>query len=267
VEFWPRASAPHWTYAVPSALAKITSVAVIELRQYTLAPGQRDVLIDLFEAEFVEPQEHCGIEIVGTFRDLDDDQRFVWIRRFPDMACRAESLDGFYGGPAWGRHRDVANATMLDSDNVLLLRPAWPESAFGPPAPSSSPRNGPGVLQVGIVPLGCPANEFVSARFCDEVAPALSGAGAKIFACLQTEPAVNTFPALPVREGENVLVWCAGLPDEHSARECAPQLERITAAWPEARAASELRLLSPTRRSRLTAASATSFRPINLVHQ
>jgi hypothetical protein len=30
---------------------------VVELRQYTLRPGQRDVLIDLFDRELVESQE------------------------------------------------------------------------------------------------------------------------------------------------------------------------------------------------------------------
>ena len=33
---------------------------IVELRQYTLLPGKRDVLVDLFEAEFVESQEARG---------------------------------------------------------------------------------------------------------------------------------------------------------------------------------------------------------------
>ena len=48
---------------------------VVELRQYTLRPGQRDVLIDLFDREFVESQEATGMAIVGQFRDLDDPDR------------------------------------------------------------------------------------------------------------------------------------------------------------------------------------------------
>ena len=43
---------------------------VVELRQYTLRPGQRDVLIDLFDREFIESQEAEGMAIVGQFRDL-----------------------------------------------------------------------------------------------------------------------------------------------------------------------------------------------------
>ena len=59
---------------------------VVELRQYTLRPGQRDVLIGLFDREFVESQEAAGMAIVGQFRDLDDPDRFVWIRGFAKHA-------------------------------------------------------------------------------------------------------------------------------------------------------------------------------------
>src|SRR4030095_14160855 len=62
---------------------------IIELRQYTLHPGKRDVLIELFDREFVESQETLGMNIVGQFRDLADPNRFVWLRGFRDMTSRA----------------------------------------------------------------------------------------------------------------------------------------------------------------------------------
>src|ERR1700761_6721111 len=103
--------------AAMSSLTVTDALAVLELRQYTLHPGMRDTLIALFEREFVEPQEAVGARIVGTFRDLDDPDRFVWLRGFADMAARADALGAFYGGPAWQAHRDTANATMVDSDD------------------------------------------------------------------------------------------------------------------------------------------------------
>src|SRR5262245_46474960 len=103
--------------------AKETCCQVVELRQYTLHPGQRDVLIELFDREFVESQESQGMTVIGQFRDLDNPDRFVWLRGFRNMAERAEGLKAFYTGPVWKAHREAANATMIDSDNVLLLRP------------------------------------------------------------------------------------------------------------------------------------------------
>ena len=112
---------------------------VVELRQYTLRPGQRDVLIDLFDREFVESQEADGMAIVGQFRDLDDPDRFMWIRGFASMPARARALASFYGGPAWKAHSAAANATMIDSDNVLLLRPVTARSGFPAPAAARPP--------------------------------------------------------------------------------------------------------------------------------
>src|SRR5216110_612754 len=103
---------------------------IVELRQYTLHPGKRDVLIDLFEREFIETQEAVGIKVIGQFRDVDDPDRFVWLRGFRDMASRAKALQAFYGGPVWKAHRETANATMIDSDNVFLLRPTRADSGF-----------------------------------------------------------------------------------------------------------------------------------------
>ena len=41
--------------------------AIVELRQYTLHPQQREVLIDLFDREFVETQEAQGMRVLGQF--------------------------------------------------------------------------------------------------------------------------------------------------------------------------------------------------------
>src|SRR4051812_24596785 len=106
-----------------SSPAVIEAITVLELRQYTLHPGRRDDLISLFEREFIEPQEEVGAQVLATFRDLDRPDHFVWLRGFADMAARGDALAAFYGGPAWQAHRETANATMVDSDDVHLLRP------------------------------------------------------------------------------------------------------------------------------------------------
>lgn len=70
---------------------------IVELRQYALHPGRREALITLFDREFIESQEELGIEVLGQFRDLDNPDRFVWLRGFETMPGRAEVLTGFYG--------------------------------------------------------------------------------------------------------------------------------------------------------------------------
>ncbi|MFD6243902.1 NIPSNAP family protein [Streptomyces roseolus] len=237
---------------------------VVELRQYTLRPGGRDVLIDLFDQEFVESQEAVGATVLGQFRDLDDSDRFVWLRGFEDMDRRTEALEGFYGGPVWAAHRDEANATMIDSDDVLLLRPASAGSGF--PAPVG-PRPAPGepappprslvlaTIWYGHGPFDA---EFVD-FFRQRVRPVLTGTGCEPLAYLRSEHAPNTFPALPVRLDEEVFVWFARFADEDGLDRHLRELEQAE-CWHEevlpslsdrwARAPQRLRLV-PTDRSSL----------------
>ncbi len=103
---------------------------VVELRQYALHPQRFDKFTTLFEREFIEPQEAAGITVIGQFRNLDNPDRFVWLRGFRDMASRAAGLEAFYGGALWKSLRDEANASFTDTDNVLLLRPSGADAQF-----------------------------------------------------------------------------------------------------------------------------------------
>ena len=190
---------------------------VVELRQYTLHPGKRDALIDLFDREFIEPQETLGIKVIGQFRDLDHLDRFVWLRGFRDMTSRAKALSDFYGGPVWKTHREAANATMIDSDNVLLLRPAVPKSGFSvenmkrPPIGSDEAPTSLVVTTIYYFERSVPS-DFIN-FFEQTLKPVATRLGAIISAYFVTETSENTFPALPVREGENVFVWFSTFQD------------------------------------------------------
>jgi hypothetical protein len=105
----------------PGAQPPQTCCPIVELRQYTLHPGQRDVLIDLFDREFVESQEALGMKIIGQFRDLDNPNRFVWLRGFRDMPSRAQALKDFYGGPVWKAHREAARKARMFSSGSRAL--------------------------------------------------------------------------------------------------------------------------------------------------
>ena len=213
-----------------------TCCPVLELRQYTLNPGMRDVLIELFEREFVETQEALGMTLVGQFRDLDNPDRFVWLRGFSNMMTRAQALQEFYGGPIWRAHREAANATMIDSDNVLLLRPARPTSGFSlekaerqPPGARQNPR---GLVVATICHLKTGAADDFVAFFERTMKAELAKTGAPVLAFFVTENHLNTFPALPVRGTANVFVWFSSFPDETACERHAAILAR-SSHWKE----------------------------------
>jgi hypothetical protein len=235
---------------------------IVELRQYTLRPNHRDAFIDLFDRNFVESQEAVGMTIIGQFRDLDEPNRFVWLRGFPDMAARTRSLTEFYDGTLWKSLRDSANASIIDNDNVLLLRPAHPGSGFviEPSSRQAPVAGGAGkglvIATVYHIDAGKEA-EFVD-FFNAKVAPVLASAGAEVIAEFVPEQGVNTFPRLPVREGEHVFVWFARFASaatyerfKVALSESGPWRETISAELTSRIREPQVLRLSPTARSLL----------------
>jgi hypothetical protein len=237
--------------------------AIVELRQYTTFPGKRDTLIALFEREFVESQEATGMSLVGQFRDAGDANRFVWMRSFVDMVTRGRALEAFYTGPVWRAHRDAANATMYDSDNVLLLRPARPGSGFAlagmtRAAVGATPAANELVV-LTIYAFARPVTDAFAQWFHATLVPVFERAGATTVAELVSERSANTFPRLPVREGEEVFVWVARFPDRAAYDRYLSALAG-DAQWSgslfarlhdQVRGRPEVLLLEPTPRSRL----------------
>jgi len=237
---------------------------ILELRMYALHPGRRDDLIRLFEREFLESQAAVGIQVIGQFYDLDDPNRFIWLRGFPDMAARAESLHAFYSGPIWKAHRDAANATMIDSDNVLLLRLSPGACGFSL-RDANRPPPGSRIKQDGFVAAtiyyfeGHVDTEFTE-YFESTIKPIAEESGAAILAHFVTEDSPNTYPRLPVREGEYAFVWFAGFPDQEAHKDHLSSL-RESGLWKDEvahylrkrlKGKPEVLRLTPTPRSRLT---------------
>jgi quinol monooxygenase YgiN len=235
---------------------------IVELRQYTLHPGQRDALIDLFDREFVETQEAHGMRVLGQFRDLDQPDLFVWLRGFADMDSRRRALEAFYGGPVWAAHRAAANATMIDSDDVLLLRPAgagFSLDGLVRGAQASGPRS-PARIEAVVCPVEAHTEDQVRRWFETRLAPRLRAEGVEVLGAFVTETGANSFPRLPVREGERVFVWfarfdsAAALAAWESRRETLPDWRRDDAALRAMLAGPPTVLrLAPTARSRLGA--------------
>ena len=138
----------------------IETSPVVELRQYTLHPGQRDVLMSLFEKQFVTGQQASGIRLHGEFTDADQSRplrlaarisqhvrssararRFLWRPRLAGQSQRSQRHDGRLGrraaAPA-GRQRRIHARSQDDRDDGgHHLSPAV---ARGPGVPALLPR-------------------------------------------------------------------------------------------------------------------------------
>jgi hypothetical protein len=201
---------------------------VLELRQYSLRPTGRDTLVELFSRYFVDALEAAGMHVPGLFADVDDPDRLVWLRGFPDMEGRHQALSDFYlDGAVWREHGRAANATMVDSDDVLLLQPVY----LGPryPLPASprtcapAPDVGGGLLVVD-VRARSRLDDADPDSLVDLLRAASDAHGAELLLVAVTHPEPNDFPALPVRD-EQVVVWIMRYPDVAAREQVEAQLD------------------------------------------
>jgi hypothetical protein len=130
---------------------------------------------------------------------------------------------------------------MVDSDNVLLLKPARPGAV--------TPRSGLHLITAW--PLAAAADAALLALFDETVMPLWRDAGADWLATLVTEPGPNTFPRLPVREGENVIVTWTRFDDGAAHTRFQATLAQSMAWLKQALPQLQRRLASPPQMQRL----------------
>jgi hypothetical protein len=233
---------------------------VLELRNYVMHPGQRDVLIDIFERRFIEPQEALGAQVLGSFRDLDDANRYPWLRGFRDFSTRLTALEAFYTSEVWKAHRDAANATMVASDDVLLLRPFSGDIAAdgATRAPIGATASSGALFIATIYFFPEPAEAAFGEFFLRNLSPFLAASGSAPLATFVSEHAPNNYPRLPVRQNENVFLSLSRFASaaEHEAHTAAlkdmPEWRRLAAALGRERVSAQQTLrLQPTPRSLL----------------
>ncbi|MES2938768.1 MAG: NIPSNAP family protein [Pseudomonadota bacterium] len=188
---------------------------IVDLRQYTLYPGTRDRFVELFDTQFVETQEEVGIRLIGQFRDLGDPNRFVWLRGYADMPVRQRALHAFYvDGQPWKDHAPAARSMMIDSSDVLMLKPLDADGAFRLEPPARRPALAAPVPDAMVLAtihhLSAAATASFAAFYRAQALPHLLAAGGRLLGLFVTEHSANNFPRHPVREGENVLVSFIG---------------------------------------------------------
>ncbi|PZR74337.1 MAG: hypothetical protein DLM52_09635 [Chthoniobacterales bacterium] len=230
---------------------------VVELRRYTMKPGEGSNCARYFDTFFPEAFEQLGAIVFGQFLPEEDESRFVWLRGFKDMYARATVNGCFYFGPLWREHSAAANNLLIDSDDVLLLRPLSPAEAVPIlPAvdPIMEPAGASGVVIAQIYPIEPNEMQNVVRRFNDIFA-SYRGADVRKAGVLVTLDAPNNFPQHPIRTDGPFLVWLGMVKEDESLernfRPLAEQPGKILRDERLLRAEPELMIMKPSHRSRL----------------
>ncbi len=229
---------------------------VIELRRYTLVDGAAPDFSRYFETWFPEAFQQVGALALGHFVERGNPARFTWLRAYADMDARLAANTAFYDGPVWREHKAAVNRWIVDSDDVLLLRPLYAGAAI-PALPAVDPVAEPhGAQGVAVAQLFQVADGQLAA--CAAAADAwfarYHGNGVVEAGVLATLDAPNNFPRHPVRTDGSWLVWVGILRDDAALDALHPMFVQAAADLDGAgllTAPAELLVLDPGLRSRL----------------
>lgn len=74
---------------------------LFELRMYRIQPGQRDAYVKWFEEEALPYLISKGIVVVGSFINEQEEDQFVWIRRYDSEEERVRINDNMSQSEHW----------------------------------------------------------------------------------------------------------------------------------------------------------------------
>jgi len=93
---------------------------IVEVRSYRIKPGKRDEFIRLFETRAVSAMRSYGMQVTGPFLDVENPNKFVFLRSFPSLEERDRMKEAFYGGEIWKNELERLAMPLLDSYDVIL---------------------------------------------------------------------------------------------------------------------------------------------------
>lgn len=93
---------------------------IAEVRTYRVKPGRRDDFIKFFEEQSIPALRSHGIRVLGPLVDLENPNKFVWLRAFPSLEERDRMKDAFYGSALWVDELEHIAMPMLESWDFAL---------------------------------------------------------------------------------------------------------------------------------------------------
>jgi hypothetical protein len=93
---------------------------IVEVRSYRVKPGRRAEFIDFFLTRSVPALRSHGMKVLGPLIDLENPNKFVWLRSFPSLEERERMRNAFYEGELWKNELEAIAMPMIESYDVIL---------------------------------------------------------------------------------------------------------------------------------------------------
>ena len=93
-----------------------------EYRIYECHPGKRDDWVQYMESVIIPFQVSKGMVVAGSFVDEEDDNCYVWMRRFRDEADREALYEAVYQCDGWVNDIAPNIPAMLNRETIKVMR-------------------------------------------------------------------------------------------------------------------------------------------------
>ncbi|MFB3041500.1 MAG: NIPSNAP family protein [Candidatus Poribacteria bacterium] len=97
-------------------------MAFFELRQYRTQPGQRENWVKYMEGTVIPFQISKGMVIIGSFVGEEEDDLYVWIRRFESEEQREQLYKAVYESDQWLNEISPRVGELLDRSQIKVTR-------------------------------------------------------------------------------------------------------------------------------------------------
>jgi hypothetical protein len=99
-----------------------------ELRRYPLKPGKRDAWVKWMDEEIIPFQMSKGMVVLASFVDEENDT-YVWIRRFESQEEKEVLYEAVYGSDYWKNDASPQVGDYIDRDGIeVTILTATPRS-------------------------------------------------------------------------------------------------------------------------------------------
>lgn len=95
---------------------------LFELRQYRMRPGKQEAWVRMMEEEIIPFQTSKGVVIVGSFVGEEEDDLYIWIRRFDDEAERERIYEAVYESDHWKNEIGPRVPDHIDRERTVVTR-------------------------------------------------------------------------------------------------------------------------------------------------
>ena len=93
-----------------------------ELREYRTLPGQRENWVKFMEEEIIPFQVSKGMTILGSFVGEEEDDLYIWVRRFESEEQREKLYAAVYESDYWVNEVAPQIPDMMDRSKIVVRR-------------------------------------------------------------------------------------------------------------------------------------------------